>query len=109
MIFSVVFPQNVEYSSGVSILQIDHRTAHISQKNRSSPKFNTTALGHSNDRQFDDVAIEESLVSYRGFLKVTMSARLDMSDAGRRDSRCGVKDVMRRSQGLLGRRNSQES
>jgi hypothetical protein len=61
VIFSVVFPQNVEYSSGVSILQIDHRTAHISQKNRSSPKFNTTALGHSNDRQFDDVAIEEML------------------------------------------------
>jgi hypothetical protein len=29
--------------------------------NRSSPKFNTTALGLSTDRQFDDVAIEEML------------------------------------------------
>ena len=33
-----------------------------------------------------------------------MSARLEMRDVGRRDRRCGVKDVMRRSQGLLGRR-----
>jgi hypothetical protein len=43
------------------MLQIDHRTAHLSQTKRASPKFNTTALGLSNDRQFDDVATEEML------------------------------------------------